>query len=61
MHDSELHRHECEVRDCIKRFYPNGNAMAEHLNLIEKRRGKDAADRLRADVREAWKSKRGAK
>lgn len=55
MRDDELHRHECEVRDCIKRFYPDGSAMAEHLNKIEKRRGKPAADRLRVDLRKAWK------
>ena len=60
MRDSEeLHRHECEVRDCIKRFYPRGAAMAAHLELVEKRRGKLAADRLREDVRAAWKAKRG--
>lgn len=49
------HMHECEVRDCIKRFYPDGNAMAEHLAKIEKRRGKEPADKLRFDVRVAWK------
>lgn len=60
MRDSEeLRRHECEVRDCIKRFYPRGAAMAAHLELVEKRRGKLAADRLREDVRAAWKAKKG--
>ena len=59
MRDDELHRHACEVRDCIKRFYPHGAAMAAHLELVEKRRGKLAADRLREDVRAAWKAKRG--
>ncbi len=47
--------HECEVRDCIKRFYPDGNAMAAHLDLVDKRRGKEAGNRLREDVRRAWK------
>ena len=58
MRDDERHRHECEVRDCIKRFYPHGAAMAAHLELVEKRRGKSAADRLREDVRTAWKAKK---
>ncbi len=50
----EAHRHACEVRDCIKRFWPNVNAMREHLALVERRRGKEAAGRLAADVRAAW-------
>ena len=51
----EQHRHECEVRDCIRRFFPRGAAMAAHLALVERKRGKPAADRLRADLRQAWK------
>lgn len=51
---SEQHRHECEVRDCIKRFYPDGTRMAAHLDLVERKRGKEAAMRLRVDVRKAW-------
>lgn len=58
MTNSEQFRHECEVRDCIKRFYPRGDAMAAHLQLIEKRRGKEAATRLRVDVRKAWEAER---
>lgn len=60
MHDDEQFRHECEVRDCIKRFYPNGAAMKAHLELVAKRRGQAAADRLRADALTAWAERRAA-
>jgi len=60
MRADEEHRHECEVRDCVRRFYPDGDAMASHLDKITKRRGKEAADRLRADVRAAWMERRAA-
>lgn len=56
MRTDEQFRHEYEVRDCIRRFYPDGDRMAAHLDLVGRRRGKVAADRLRADVRVAWKA-----
>ena len=49
--------HVCEVRDCIKRYWPNGQRLADYLELVEKKRGKEPADRLRADCREAWRAK----
>jgi len=49
------HMHECEVRDVIKRYYPDGAAAKEYLDLCEKKRGKVAADRLRDDVRAEWR------
>ncbi len=54
----DLHR--CEVRWCIRKFFPDGIAMAAHLETVERRRGKPAADRLRVDLRKAWKEQ-GAK
>lgn len=57
----EKHRHECEVRDCIRRFYPHGPAMSSHLTLVERRRGKEAAQRLRDDCLIAWNEKRTKK
>jgi hypothetical protein len=48
------HMHECEVRDVIKRFYPDGDAAKEYLDLCEKKRGKAAADSLRNAVRAEW-------
>ena len=59
--ETRQHMHECEVRDCIKRFFPDGAVMAAHLALVERRRGKEAADKLRVDVRIAWKEKMGNK
>lgn len=51
-------RHACEVRDVVRRFYPDPKAAAEYMNLCEKHRGKAAADRLRADVRKAFFARR---
>lgn len=58
MRTDEQFRHECEVRWCVTEHYPDGARMAEHLKLIERRRGKVAASRLRADVRKAWTIRR---
>ena len=49
----DLHR--CEVQWCIRNFFPDGIAMAAHLDTVQRRRGKPAADRLRVDLRKAWK------
>ena len=54
------HMLECEVRDVIKRFYPDGAAAKEYLDACEKKRGKDAADRLRDAVRAEWRRKKEA-
>lgn len=58
MHADEQFRHECEVRWCVSEHYPDGERMAAHLDLVTRRRGKVAADRLRADVRKAWAIRR---
>jgi len=55
MRTDEQHRHECEVRWCVRTYYPDGERMATHLDLVERRRGQPAAMRLRDDVRAAWK------
>lgn len=52
--DIEARRHECEVLDCVLRYYPNGQAMADYLALVEKSRGHGPAEKLRVDVRKAW-------
>lgn len=52
--------HRCEIRWCIRNFYPDGQAMAAHLALVEKKRGKPATDKLRVDLREAWKTRKSA-
>ena len=55
----DLHR--CEVQWCIRNFFPDGIAMAAHLETVERKRGKPAADRLRVALRKAWKEQRGKK
>jgi hypothetical protein len=52
----DQHRHACEIRWCVNSFYPDGTRMAAHLTRVETRRGKPAAERLRTDVREAWRA-----
>ena len=49
---ADLHRH--EVSSVIRRFYPRGEEAKEYFALVEKRRGKDAADKLRSDCRAKW-------
>ena len=53
--------HRCEIEWCMRNFYPNGAAMAAHLDLVERKRGKPAAMKLRVDLRKAWKERQGAK
>jgi hypothetical protein len=60
MRTDDEYRHACEVRWCVRNFWPSGDRIAAHLDLIAKRRGKAAADRLRADVREAWRAEMAA-
>lgn len=52
-----LARHECEVRWCVKQFYPDGEKMKRHFMDVEKIRGKEATDKLRDDVRRLWQEK----
>lgn len=47
----ELHR--CEVQSVIRRYYPNGDPKPFFAE-VEKHRGKESADKLRADCRVAW-------
>lgn len=56
----EPHRHACEVQSILERSNGDGARVREILAGIEKRRGKAAAARLRADLREAWAKKRPA-
>jgi hypothetical protein len=54
---AEEDRHRCEVRAVVRQCYPHGDKAAEYLDLVESKRGKDAASRLRKDVREAWRER----
>jgi len=49
---AELHR--CEVLSVVRMYYPDNKRAVEYFAEVEKRRGKDAAERLRADVRVEW-------
>lgn len=49
----ELHR--CEITAVILQCYPDGEKAKEYFELVEKKRGHLAAQRLRDDVRAEWK------
>ena len=54
-------RHDCEVRDMIRRFYPHRvETMKAFFVDVEKHRGKAAAEMLINDTREAWKAAKAA-
>ena len=50
--------HKCEVQAVMRQFYPDGDKAKEYFELVEKKRGHLAAQRLRDDVREEWKKRR---
>ena len=52
----ELHR--CEITAVIRQCYPDGDKAKEYFELVEKKRGHLAAQRLRDDVRAEWKKLR---
>lgn len=54
--DSEEHRHECEARAIAA--LPTLEQRRAWLELIEKRRGKPAADRLRATMKLLWEKRK---
>lgn len=51
----EEKRHACEVSWVMRTMYQDGKRAAEFFNLVEKKRGKGPADKLRDDCRVAWK------
>lgn len=56
--DHETERHRCEVQWIVRAYYPNSDMVADYLKAVEKQRGKESADKLRPDLREAWKKRR---
>lgn len=52
----DLHR--CEIKAVLRQCYPDGDKAKEYFELVEKKRGHLAAQRLRDDVREEWKKRR---
>lgn len=53
--DSAEWRHECEARAIAA--LPSLAERRSHLEGIEKRRGKDAADALRVTMRQMWEKR----
>lgn len=51
--------HRCEVRTIVNRYFPDGDPKPFFAE-VEKRRGKVAADILRADCREEWQRRKSA-
>lgn len=52
--DSEHWRHECEARAIVA--LPTLAERRAHLEGVEQRRGKDAADRLRVTMKAIWEA-----
>lgn len=52
--DTEQHRHDSEVREVMRRF-PKPEQITAYLEGVEKRRGSEAMERLRVDLRKAWR------
>ncbi len=52
MDNSEEWRHECECRYVARKLWRSDESEPEYLSLVEKNRGKEAADRLRDRARE---------
>ena len=60
---AELFR--CEVKWAIRWFYPSGKSadglkIDEYFSWVEKHRGNEAPEKLRAACREAWKVRKAA-
>jgi hypothetical protein len=51
----ELHR--CEVIGIVNRYFPHGDPKPFFAE-VEKKRGKESADKLRADCRVEWAKRR---
>ena len=51
----ELHR--CEVITVVRRYFPEGDPKPFFAD-VEKKRGKESADKLRADCRKEWAKRR---
>ena len=54
----EEDRHRCEIAWVMRAFYPDGKKAADYFDLVESKRGKESADKLRQDCRVAWKVRR---
>lgn len=57
--NDEQHRLECESRFWLRETKGNKKTVDELIARIEKRRGKQAADQLRDEMRRQWQSRNG--
>jgi hypothetical protein len=53
---SESWRHECEVRHVAAMRSQDRQRTHEYLELVAKRRGEEAANRLKEDAAQLWKA-----
>lgn len=51
---SEQYRRECEARHWLREGYTDARSVAELMERIEKKRGRDAALVLRDEMRRQW-------
>ena len=52
---SEAYRHQCEVREWIRLRLKHGvDWVRRQMVVVEKKRGAEAARKLRADLNEQW-------
>ncbi|OOW63334.1 hypothetical protein Xlen_02595 [Xanthomonas campestris pv. leeana] len=56
--DTEAHRRQCEARHWLRQGYTNARSVALLQQLIAAKRGDQAAQDLRDEMREQWKSRR---
>ena len=56
--DTENHRRACEARDWLRRGYSTPKDVDALMVRIRAARGQEAADALRAEMREQWKNRR---
>lgn len=56
---SEAWRHECEIRFVLA--MPSRERRAAYLELIEKHRGKAAADRMKEELMRVWNEQKAAR
>ena len=47
-------RHQCEIRHVLRLRFENRDRALAYLDLVEKKRGKEAADAIRNDARQQW-------
>lgn len=57
--DIEEHRHRAEVSTLIRRHFPgDAEGLIRFFSDVEKKRGKESAEKLREDCRKAWAEER---